>query len=399
MHRALILFLALLAAGPAPAAPIIVGDDLYVAGPDLPSAPPAQRDLFAAGFSATITQPTSADAHVAGYSVSVESRTGGDLYAAGSSVTLRAPVGGDASLAGATVRTTGEAGIAGNVRMAGGSVTVEGPIEGALTASGGELILNAPISGDAVLAAGSLRFGEAAKVGGTLRYTAPEPLEIPESVVPAARVQYSPPAEGTDWHQMAQDWHREMPGLWQGPSVLAWLIGSLLTLAFLVIVAALFLSFTPARVDRLYTEARSRPGLSLLAGVLGLSALIGLVPVTAMTLVGLPLVPIVLLAIVVLWVLGYLLGVFTAAMKVFELFDRSGTQDRRGIQLAVLAAGLVVAALLNFVPFLGWIINVGLLLLGLGALTIALAARVPREPRVVAPSEPRPEPSPPAPEQ
>lgn len=390
MYRALVFLLALIVSPSATADTVTIGDDLYVAGPDAATAPPAQRDLFAAGLSVTVSQPTSGDAHAAGVSVAFESQTGGDLYAAGPSVTLRAPVGGDASAMGLSVRSTAEARIGGNTRMAGGSVTVEGPVDGALTAAAGELLLNAPVAGDALLAAQTLRFGPEASVAGTLQYTAPEPLEIPESVAPASRIRYSPPAEGAQWREMAEDWHREMPIMWQGPSFLTWLIGALLTLAFLLIVGALFLSFMPARVDRLHAAARSRPGLSLLAGILGLSALVGLVPVTAMTLVGLPLVPVVVLAIMVLWVLGYLLGVFTVAMKVFELFNRPDAPERRGQQLAVLAAGLVGAALLNFVPFLGWILNVGLLLLGLGALTMALAARVPREPRAreVPPSAP-----------
>lgn len=104
-------------------------------------------------------------------------------------------------------------------------------------------------------------------------------------------------------------------------------------------------------------------------GVLGLSALFGLVPVSALTIVGLPLIPLVLLALVLAWTLGYLLGVYSVAMRVVDAF-REGTAPQ-GMAVRVLA-GLVVAVLLNFVPFLGWMLNVAVVLLGLGAITAAL---------------------------
>ena len=44
-------------------------------------------------------------------------------------------------------------------------------------------------------------------------------------------------------------------------------------------------------------------------------------------------------------------------------------------QLAVLSLGLVVAALLNFVPFLGWFVNVVLVVLGVGGMTLAIFER------------------------
>ena len=42
----------------------------------------------------------------------------------------------------------------------------------------------------------------------------------------------------------------------------------------------------------------------------------------------------------------------------------------------MLAAGLVAFAILNFIPFLGWLINLAVVLLGLGAIAALIAGRL-----------------------
>jgi hypothetical protein len=62
-------------------------------------------------------------------------------------------------------------------------------------------------------------------------------------------------------------------------------------------------------------------------------------------------------------------------------------------RLAVIVVGLIVAASLNFIPFAGWIINLGLMLAGLGG--IVTEAWV--QERRARPDVPSGETSPPAP--
>jgi len=359
------------------------GDDLFLSGLSATETLTAPRDVLAAGAAVSLRGTVAADTHATGFDVEIEAATGGSVYAAGATVTLRGAIGHDLSATGFTVRTTPEAVTTGNARLSGGVLTIEGPVTGALTASGGEVVLNAAIGGDAVLAAGNLSFGPEARIGGTLRYFASAPVAIPASVIAADRVTFVETRMTERLRDMrdmlGRDRFPEMPGF------MSLFAGFLVTLGFLALVGAAFLAFLPKPVETLRQSALARPGLCLVAGFLGLACLFGLMPVSAMTIVGLPLVPFVLLVTLVLWTLAYLLAAYVLALR---LLAALGGQAEPGLwgRVGALVAGVVVVALLNFVPFLGWMINLTLVLWGLGAMVLMLAGRfaAPTEAPVIA---------------
>lgn len=349
----------------------IGGDILRLGETSLPLQ--AGRDVLAAGATVSLDGSVAQDAHAAGFDVDVDATTGGDLYVMGFSVRLRGPVGDDLTALGFSVRVGSEAQIAGNARLVGGRVILDGPVLGALAAAGGKVTLNSEVSGDVLLAGETLVFGPDARIGGTLTYSAPARIEIPARVVSADRVTYHPYQRSEmmrETREMWSDW--EYPVL---PTFLSILSGFLVTLGFFVIIGALFLTLAPKQVRHLRCSIDARPGMALLSGVIGLSMLFGLVPISAMTVVGLPLVPIVLLATVVVWTLGYILGAYVLAMRAMRGL---GTAENPEIWLRLLAlvVGVTLAALLNFIPVLGWMVNFALVLLGIGGMTTALFERL-----------------------
>ncbi len=349
------------------------GGDIFVSGSGSTGSIAAPRDLFAAGGSITAQGQVSQDTHVAGFSVEVEADTVGSVYAAGASVTIRGAIGQDLSAAGFSVRTAPGAVTQGNARMAGGTVTIDGPVNGALTAAGAEVILNAPVSGDAMIVAESLSFGPDARVSGTLHYSSPEEIAVPERVATADRVTFERLEQVDMMQEMGKSWMaREYPVL---PTFMSIFAAFLVTLAFFIVVGAIFLAFAPNAVESLRQRTLARPGLTLLTGVIGLSMLFGLVPISAMTLIGLPLVPIAILAIIVVWTLGYILGAYVVALRILTAFG-TGPEPKSLGRLVALAVGVTVIAVLNFIPVIGWLANFGLVLLGIGAITSALFDRI-----------------------
>ena len=348
------------------------GDDLFLSGVSASETLTAPRDVLAAGASVSLRGTVAADTHVAGFDVEIEAATGGSVYAAGATVKLRGTVGQDLNASGFTVSTTPDAVTAGNARMSGGVVTIEGPVTGALTASGGEVTLNAAIGGDAVLAASSLNFGPEARIGGTLRYFAPAAVTIPASVIAPDKVTFV--------EMKMTDRFRDMRGMMDKdrrpalPGFMSLFAGFLVTLGFLALVGAAFLAFLPGPVESLRQSALARPGRCLMAGFLGLACLFGLVPVSAMTILGLPLVPFVMLATLVLWTLAYLLGAYVLALRLLDALG-GATDPGNWARVGALVAGVFIVALLNFIPFLGWMINLTLVLWGLGAMVLMLTAR------------------------
>jgi hypothetical protein len=252
--------------------------------------------------------------------------------------------------------------------------------------------LDAAVAGDAWISAESVTFGPAAAVGGHLHLATTGAVEVPERVAPADRVtteRIEPeeaPARVPPWAPTwRQGWGGMGPG-WMHLGAGALSGAALLTLAFLVTLGLVLVLAMPVRVEAMRARVARRPGASLLLGLLGLSALVGLVPVSAITVIGLPLVPVVVLLLVVAWTLGYLLGAYTVAMGVLDALFLASAPHGTGLRIAALAIGLALAAVLNFIPVLGWIANVLLMLLGLGALTAGLAERL------GGPARPRPEP-------
>lgn len=349
------------------------GGDLFIAFTAARAPLTATRDVLAAGPSVVLTGTVAKDTHATGFSVEIEADTAGSGYAAGAMVALRGTIGADLTATGGTVRSAASATVAGNARVSGGLVTIKGPVTGALTASGGEVIPNAAVEGDVVLSGQSLSFGPEARIAGTLRYAAPAAVNIPAGGISADRVTFS----RIDASAMFQDMGRMMRerdfAVW--PTFLSVVTGFLLTLGLFIAIGALFLAFMPRPVDRLQQTALARPGVTLLAGVPGLSALCGLVPVSAMTVAGLLLVPFVVLAIAVAWTLGNVLAVYVIALRL--LLAIGGVQNPGlGVRLAVLAAGVTVLAVLNFVPFVGWMTNFDVVLFGVGALVMAMTTRM-----------------------
>jgi hypothetical protein len=345
------------------------GGDTYAAGEAVTQTLTATGDVFAAGSVITTSGSASGDMHAAGYDVNISGQTGGDLYAAGSSVTISAPVGEDITAAGFSVRSTAMAPVAGNLRFFGRSLTIEGPISGALTAFGGAVYLNAPVSGDAWIVAETVTYGPEARIDGTLILSTDEGHAVPERVIPAARITLEALDRGKIHRELDRSWDAvDMPMM---PVWMSMFSAFLISAIFLLVLAAIFLTFAETRVEKMRRRVIRQPLQTFVLGVIGLSALFGMVPITALTIIGIPFVPFALLAIFVAWTLGYLLAAYAVARRVLLAFD--GPQDPSLLmKLVTVSLAITVVAFLNFIPFVGWIVNYTLVLLGVGAMTAGL---------------------------
>lgn len=340
------------------------GGDSFITGGAVSESIDTAGDAFIAARTADARGTVQGDTHVVGMDVTVTATTAKDLYAMGNTVVLNGPVGEDLTAAGMSVRTESGASVGGNLRIFGNTLTIAGPVTGAVMAAGQDVILNAAVGGDARIVARTISFGPDATVAGTLTYVSREKITVPDRVAPSERVTFERYTGRAAWDEF-DDMRKEMPIL---PTFASMLFGFLISLAFFLIIGALALSFMPKRLESMRQNIVDSPGMTILLGVIGLSMLFGLVPITALTIVGLPFVPIALLGIVLIWTLGYALGAYAVAFHVWSGLtadDRPGTLTR----LAVFAAAITFIALLNFIPFVGWVANYTLVLIGIGAMT------------------------------
>lgn len=357
--------------GPAP-------DSFVAGGSDLPDLA-APGDVFATGARLRLRGTAGGDIHAMGFDVEVELPAPGDLYVMGGSVRVRAPVAGDLSATGFSVETAPEAEVGGNARLSGGSVEIGGRIGGALTASGGEVRLDAAVAGDAQIAGGEIGFGPAAQVAGVLTITAPEPVEVPLTVAPPERVVFRAADEarmmGGMGGRMGWEWDEAPHGMAaaMGAGFLPMFWGALWGLGAMVALGALVLGVVPDRMERLREDVMAAPGRALLWGLGTFAALIGLVPLLALTLVGLPLAFVVGLCLAAAWIAGHLVGTYALAARAAEAAGLALTGFWQ--RLGALAGGLVVLGLVSLIPVAGWIALLLVVFLGLGGLVEALRGR------------------------
>jgi len=368
--------LALLLSAPAPAQTPGPAPDSFVAGgSDLPDLA-APGDVFATGARLRLRGTAGGDIHAMGFDVEVELPAPGDLYVMGGSVRVRAPVGGNLSAAGFSVETAPEAAVAGNARLSGGSVVIGGRIGGALTALGGEVRLDAAVAGDAQIAGGEIGFGPAAQVAGVLTITAPEAVAVPPTVAPPERVVYRAANEaammGGMGGRMGWEWDEAPHGMARamGAGFLPMFWGALWGLGAMVGLGALVLGVLPERVERLRARTMAAPGRALLWGLGTFAALVGLVPLLALTLIGLPLAFVAALCLAAAWIAGHLVGAYALGRRAAEAagIAAAGFWARLG----ALAGALGVVALVSLIPVLGWLAVLGVVFLGLGGIALSL---------------------------
>jgi hypothetical protein len=192
---------------------------------------------------------------------------------------------------------------------------------------------------------------------------------VPERVIPAARITLEALDRGKIHRELDRSWDAvDMPMM---PVWMSMFSAFLISAIFLLVLAAIFLTFAETRVEKMRRRVIRQPLQTFVLGVIGLSALFGMVPITALTIIGIPFVPFALLAIFVAWTLGYLLAAYAVARRVLLAFD--GPQDPSLLmKLVTVSLAITVVAFLNFIPFVGWIVNYTLVLLGVGAMTAGL---------------------------
>ncbi len=349
--------------------PVIVGGDTYVSGTNATLNSAAGRDAFLTGFSVDIAQKVEKDIGAAGFDVDVSAPVGGDAYLSGFSIDVAQPVSEDLTAAGFNIHVKQSAVIGGNARLFAGTVTIDAPIAGSLVATTGTLALNGTVTGDAQLVVGTMTFGPNAKINGRLKYSAANPTVIPASVIDPSRVTYQQLAS-REVTEKARDTVRDtVPAVWwtAGGAILAFAV----SIAFLLAFSAALLAFMPERMERLKAEAVGAPVRTMTLGVLGLSMLVGLVPVSAVTLIGIPLIPIAALAAIMFWVLGYIVGAYALATRMLEGFSQQPRST--GTKLLALVFGFIILALINFIPVIGWLINLAVVFLGLGSIMLRAA--------------------------
>jgi cytoskeletal protein CcmA (bactofilin family) len=329
-----------------------------------------QGDLAAAGSSVGIAGPVRGYAIVAGSEVHVRGDIEDDLWAAGRVVGLHAPVRDNAMLAGASVKLGEQASIGGDAAIAARSVDAGGRIDGDLTIVAEQVELKAEVVGTVTARASRFRLLPGASIGGDLIVRGTQAPELSSDARVLGRVEF----------------HRE-PGGWAwGP--LAWLGQWAFMLLSTLILGGLVMALGATWPERVADQLKRSPARALALGVAAtlLPPIAG--TLLAITLLGLPAA----VALVALWLTALLLAqVFLSYAVGSDLLRSLKRPGASGFVRLLLGATFV--SLLTSLPWIGWIAQIAVVVIGLGALVIE---RMDASRRVLAPEHvgASPEPAP-----
>ncbi|MBI2610523.1 hypothetical protein HYW60_01130 [Candidatus Kaiserbacteria bacterium] len=322
-------------------------EDVYIAGGNVSSSGALGSDLIAAGGTIVVSGNVGGDVAAAGGTVTILGDVGDDVRAAGGNILLRGDVGGDVVTLGGQLNIGGS--VAGDVLAAGGTVRLDAPVGGDVRIGGGDVYLNAAIEGDVEVFAEKLTLGQGARIQGNLSYTAAKEAEMEAGATVLGETTFKKRERAVS-----------VGGIVAIISLA--LIGT--TLAQLAAALLLGLVFRRYAV-RLVETAAAQPLLEVGRGLVVAIVL----PVVSMmllwSLLGIPLGLLGIFAfatvIVYLWIMTpVLLGSFAYRSFFGGEFD---------VGWKTILLGALIYAILGIVPIVGWLAQLILMLLTLGALS------------------------------
>lgn len=316
---------------------------------------------------ATVPGPVAAEARAGGSVVVAEGETVDGLETFAGSVVVRGTVEGDLSALAGDVTVTETGRVTGNVAGAAGSIRIAGAVDGDVSGAAGDvaiaetgsvggnldvgagtLRIDGTVAGDVTVGAERIVLGQDASVGGDLTYDGQ--LSGPRGVV-AGSIDRDPSLGGPVFEPIT-------PGFGE------WVLGIYGFLVNLTLGAVLLLVF-PRFSRRVADTAVEGPAR---AGAVGLLLLVG-VPLVllavAITIIGIPLT---IVGAMVFGLFAWVASVY-GRFAVGTWLTAYTTVESRWVSLLV---GFLVVGIAVRIPFVGWIPEFLVGLLGLGALALAL---------------------------
>ena len=347
--------------------------------------------LFVVGASAALAQETelggklrSGDQVVVPAGETIE----GDLYASGGLVRVEGRVEGDLLAAAGQVQVAGR--VTGDVMAAGGSIDISGRVGGDVRAAGGQLTISGSVTEDLFAAGGQVTLASSGEVGEDLVFgTGQMTLDgaVAGDVLGSAGSYVRRGTVGGAENVTVREREERVP------TVADRSLGALRRLASILAVAVLALWLAPRLIEEPAHTLRRRPLASLGVGVLGLIGfvvlmlaviLVGVLLAIGLGLAGLgDLVGMVIFALVVVLIvlafLFFLALVFGApagvGMSLGGLVVPSGSRAWRWVALLL---GVLVVVVVSSLPVVGGWLAFLVVVLGLGALILALRPGVRR---------------------
>lgn len=323
-------------------------DDLVAFGGNVLIQGTVNGDVTAAGSTITISGPVTGDLTVAGANVSLESPVSDDVRAAGANVTVRGPVADNAALAGNMVTLVPSSSVGRDVDVAAASLSTSSRIGGDLRAACSDARIGGEITGNVEVRGARVELLPGAVIHGNLTaYTSQAPIVPADARVEGEVVHQAPsPAGGTADRN----------------PFLGWLFGWLFNFGWMLLLGSVLIALSPVVMERVANKADRRPWISAIVGF----AFVVLTPIVAVflmfTLIGIPLSLLLMAVWFTLLIVAQVYVAFEAGGWVMGRLRPQGASP-----YARLAVGALLVSFVISLPWIGWVVLLAALCVGLGA--------------------------------
>lgn len=324
-----------------------VKNNLYVVGQQLTLMGNVLGDVLGGGGNVFLNNDIEGDVMILGGTINLISSVSSDARLAGATIVVSGKIGGDLAAVGNNIRVVENTSIGGDALLAGGTIVLSAPVSGKINISGADVTLNGEIAGDANVVADKLTIGPNALIKGKLLYKSVREATID----PSAQI-----LGGTLFEKVSSDSDSNL-------SALIW--SSLFWVKLITLFVSSMILFAVGKKSMSVIAGRARVNVwqNLIAGFL---FLIGM-PVSAillvMTVIGLPLAGAVIGLGIIFIIISLAFMPILLGTTIKVLLKKGDSASWKAILL-----GSLIISLLGFVPFLGYLVYVGLFLASLGVM-------------------------------
>ena len=340
-----------------------VGGEIIV----LPSTAVVNNDYFANGRSVEISGTVNGDVYVLGGQVFIDGDINGDVLVAGGSIEISGTVSKNVRLLAGQALITGHIGrnltavtatielspastIGHNVVIVSGNTDLESKVGNNVRLYSSSVRITDNIKGKVLAYVGNLRITSKVIIGGALEYWSNKNALID----PNAKIQGGVTHHPSFFYELFHS--KILKGLKLGSKLAA----LLMNFFYSFIIGLVMLRYFPRRIDRTVEVLNRKPAQSLLAGIV----LVFLLPITMLalliTILGVPFALTLLSLTVVGFYTAKILSILWLSTHIFRKFEFK--KHKR----LYFAFGLIVYFILTMIPYLGTVVAVAALLLGIG---------------------------------
>lgn len=322
----------------------VIKDNLYLSGGEIAVNEIVRGDVVAAGGKLEFNNVITEDLMAAGGQIEVNNNVQGDARIAAGQVSVDATINKDLVILGGSINLRKGTLVNGDVSAFGGQIDIKGDYNGDLRASGGTVRIDAKIAGNVEIESENIKISKDTVIDGNLTYTSDKELDIDPSQVRGDIRRIEPKIKKVK---------AALPFPWKFISFGAWLILAL-------ICAALF----PKFFEKTSSAIKKSFWKSTLMGLLILIVTPIALMIILITVIGIPIA-----------VVGFMLYIVAVYLSKIITAHWLGSKLYRKGKYIKMILGVVILTILFWIPFIGWILKLGTILVALGSVTQIPKAR------------------------